>query len=55
MFCRLVKSCEKVYKRAEEVNLLCDEEQAYVLFMKYFNLVTAIKKTSEFKKNGVRH
>lgn len=48
----MARSSEKVYKKAEDVNRLQDEEQAYVLYMKYCNLVSAVKKSSEFKKNG---
>ena len=52
-FFSLVKSSEKVFAKAEEQNLLGDEEQAYILYMKYFNIITAVKKTAEFKKNEV--
>ncbi len=50
---RFVKSADKVFKRAEQENLLGDEERAYVFYMKFFNLVSAIKKTAEYKKNEV--
>ncbi|XP_052267867.1 ubiquitin carboxyl-terminal hydrolase 8-like [Dreissena polymorpha] len=46
----LVKTADKILKEAEHSDLMEDEERAYVLFMKYFNLVTFLKKTADYKK-----
>lgn len=46
-----LKTSEQVFKKAEEMNLLGDEESAYVMYMRFFNLISAIKKTAEYKKN----
>ena len=50
---RFIKSASKVFKSAEESNIQGDEETAYVYYMKYFNLISAIKKIPEYKKNEV--
>ena len=52
---RFINSAGKVFKSAEERNVLGDEEMAYVFFMKYFNLISAIKKCAEFKKHEVSY
>lgn len=52
-FCRLVKTADKMLKEAEHSDVLHDEERAYVLFMKYFNVVQFIKKSQEYKKDKV--
>ena len=46
-------SAQKLFKNAEETSLLGDEEKAYVLYMKFFNFISGIKKTAEYKKNEV--
>ncbi|CAG2225089.1 UBP5 [Mytilus edulis] len=46
----LVKTADKMLKEAETGDMLGDEERAYVLYMKYFNVVTFLKKTPEYKK-----
>ncbi len=52
-FCRFLTTAEKVFKEAALADSLQDEERAYCLYMRYFNIITAIKKTDEFKKNEV--
>ncbi|KAJ8311552.1 hypothetical protein KUTeg_010907 [Tegillarca granosa] len=46
----LLRSAEKMMKEAEAQDLLGDEERAYVLYMKYFNVITIIKKTADYRK-----
>ncbi|KAK3598058.1 hypothetical protein CHS0354_042431 [Potamilus streckersoni] len=46
----LVKTAEKMLKEAEHSERMSDEERAYVLYMKYFNVVSFIKKTADYKK-----
>ncbi|XP_052267863.1 ubiquitin carboxyl-terminal hydrolase 8-like isoform X2 [Dreissena polymorpha] len=46
----LVKTADKMLKEAEHSDLMEDEERAYVLFMKYFNVVTFLKKTADYRK-----
>ena len=46
----LVKTADKMLKEAEQGDLLGDEERAYVLYMKYFNVVTFLKKSADYKK-----
>ncbi|XP_015774970.1 PREDICTED: ubiquitin carboxyl-terminal hydrolase 8-like isoform X1 [Acropora digitifera] len=46
----LVKSADKVYLQAQNHYLEGDEESAYVFYMRYFNLITLIKKSSKYKE-----
>ncbi|KAL4216469.1 Ubiquitin carboxyl-terminal hydrolase 8 [Mactra antiquata] len=46
----LVKTADKVLKEAQHSDMIQDEERAYVLFMKYFNVVTTLKKSNDYKK-----
>lgn len=39
----------KLYKNAEEAILEGDEERSYIYFMRFFNLLGFVKKTSEFR------
>ena len=41
-------------KEAEQGDMLGDEERAYVLYMKYFNVVTFLKKSADYKKQKVK-
>ena len=50
---RFLSTAAKVFKEAELAFALRDEERAYCLYMRYFNIITAIKKTDEYKKNEV--
>lgn len=50
---RALKAASKLLKEAELNESLGDEEIAYVLYMRYFNLISRIKKTSEYKKDEV--
>ena len=47
---RLVKTADRMLKEAELADKVVDEERAYVLFMKYFNVVTFLKKTADYRK-----
>jgi ubiquitin carboxyl-terminal hydrolase 8 len=47
----LVKLAGKVYSQAQDKHGDGDEEAAYVLYCKYFELVKVIKKSSEYKKD----
>ena len=51
-FSRALKATLNLLKEAE-LNEDGDEEIAYVLYMLYFNLISGIKKTSEYKKDEV--
>ncbi|XP_074661090.1 ubiquitin carboxyl-terminal hydrolase 8-like isoform X2 [Tubulanus polymorphus] len=46
-----VKSAEKVFRSAEDHAVETDEEKAYVLYMKFFNIIACVKKTSDYRKN----
>ena len=48
-----MKAASKLLKEAELNESYGDEEIAYVLYMRYFNLISGIKKTSEYKKDEV--
>jgi len=49
----LIKSADKVYLQARDHYLEGDEEIAYVFYMRYFNLITLIKKSSKYKEKQV--
>ena len=53
MFDSLVKTADKMLKEAQHSEMIEDEERAYVLFMKYFNVVTFLKKSADYKKQKV--
>ncbi|XP_059622258.1 ubiquitin carboxyl-terminal hydrolase 8 [Phlebotomus argentipes] len=44
----LVKSAVKLYEEAEKQYDLHDEEQSFVLYMKYFNVVQSIRNASDY-------
>ncbi|XP_021379459.1 ubiquitin carboxyl-terminal hydrolase 8-like isoform X1 [Mizuhopecten yessoensis] len=46
----LIKTSDTMLKGAEECDLMGDEEKAYVLFMRFFNIITAVKKMPEYRK-----
>lgn len=46
-----LKTAENVYKKGEDLLTQGNEESAYIMFMRYINIITAIQKTSEFRKN----
>ncbi|XP_062575612.1 ubiquitin carboxyl-terminal hydrolase 8-like isoform X2 [Saccostrea cucullata] len=46
----LLKSAEKINKEAVLNESLGDEEKAYIMYMKYFNIVTLIRKSPDYKK-----
>jgi len=48
-----VKSAQLLYSKAEEAYRQKDEETAYVLFMRYFNVIQHVKKSADYKKNKV--
>ena len=48
-----VKSAQSLFTSAEESYGNKDEERAYVLYMRYFNVIQHVKKSAEYKKNKV--
>ncbi|KAI0209938.1 Ubiquitin carboxyl-terminal hydrolase 8 [Lamellibrachia satsuma] len=48
---KYLNTAEKVFKEAQLADSLQDEERAYCLYMRYFNIITGIKKTDEYKKH----
>ena len=60
MYCTLyfvassyVKSGQALFTKAEEAYCSKDEERAYILYMRFFNIVQCVKKSAEYKKNKV--
>jgi len=47
-FHSLLNTARKLYMTAEEYRLDGDEELAYITYMKYFNMLTAIHKKSDY-------
>jgi len=50
---RCVKSAQSLFASAEEAYCKKDEERAYILYMRYFNVIQNVKKSAEYKKNKV--
>ena len=48
-----MNSAEKVYKKAEEHDLMGDEENAYVLYMRFFNIMQEVSKTTKYQSDKV--
>lgn len=48
LFNRLLNSAKKVLEEAEKMHRSGDEENAYIFYMKYFNLITIIQKSKDF-------
>lgn len=46
----LINSAQKIHKEAELNESLGDDERAYILYMKYFNVVTLARKLPDYKK-----
>lgn len=53
IFFRLINSAQKIHKEAELNESLGDDEKAYILYMKYFNVVTLARKLPDYKKQKV--
>ena len=53
MICSYVKSAERLFTIAEEAYVNKDEEKAYILYMRFFNVIQCVKKSAEYKKNKV--
>lgn len=51
---RILNSTKKVLEEAQRMNLMGDEENAYIFYMKYFNLITIIQKSNELHKGELR-
>ena len=48
-----MNSAEKVYKKAEENDLMGDEENAYVFYMRFFNIMQEVAKTTKYQNDKV--
>ena len=48
-----MKSADKVYLKAQDHDLEGDEEHAYALYMRYFNIICLVKKTKKYSENKV--
>jgi len=53
VLCSYVKSAQRLFTYAEEAHCNKDEEKAYVLYMRFFNVIQCVKKSAEYKKNKV--
>ncbi len=51
MIYRLCRLAEKLILRAKDEELAGDEEQAYVLYMRFVDVVKAVRGSKEFKKD----
>lgn len=51
---RLCRLADKIYLKARDASLMGDEEEAYVLFMRFYEVFNAIKSSREYRNNRVR-
>lgn len=51
---RILNTTKKVLEEAEHMSRLGDEENSYIFYMKYFNLITIIQKSKELHKGDLR-
>ena len=49
----LVKSVDTTFREAEKFDSQGDEERAFIMYMRYFNIVKHIKANADYKKNKV--
>lgn len=49
----LVRTLQKLFSEGEKMFLDGDEERAYVLYMRFLNFLTMVKKSPDYKKDAV--
>ena len=49
----LVKSADTMFREAENLDSQGDEERAFIMYMRYFNIVQQVKASPDYKKNKV--
>ncbi|KAK7113963.1 ubiquitin carboxyl-terminal hydrolase 8-like isoform X2 [Littorina saxatilis] len=47
----LVKSADTMFREAERFDDMGDEEKAFIMYMRYFNIVKQVKINADYKKN----
>lgn len=52
--CRLCRLADKIYLKARDASLSGDEEEAYVLFMRFYEVFNTIKSSREYRSSRVR-
>jgi len=48
-----VNTAQRLFTNAETAYRDKDEEKAYVLYMRYFNVIQYVKKSAEYRKSKV--
>ena len=48
-----MKCSQQLFIKATQAYSDKDEERAYILYMRYFNVIQHVKKSAEYKKNQV--
>ena len=51
--CSFIKSADKVYLKAKDHDFEGDEENAYIFFMRYFSIITLIKRNNKYMEKKV--
>lgn len=51
--CSFIKSADKVYLKAKDHDFEGDEENAYVFYMRFFNIITLIKRSNKYTEKKV--
>ena len=48
-----IKSADKVFLKAQDYDLEGDEEYAYVYYMRYYTIISLIKRSTKYSDNKV--
>ena len=48
-----MKSADKMFMEAERLDQQGDEEKAFIMYMRYFNIVKQVKTNADYRKNKV--
>ena len=48
-----MNSADKVFKKAEHQDIIGDEENAYVFYMRFFNIMQEVTKTAKYQQDKV--
>ena len=52
-FFRWINSAKRVFEKAKENDIMGDEENAYVFYMRFFNIMQEVMKTTKYQNDKV--
>ena len=51
IYCRLISTADKLFEQGQELEVRGDQEKSYVMFIKYMNLVSIVRKLPEVRRD----